>query len=161
MKYFLDTEFIDDGHIIDLISIGIAAEDGRVFYAESAMYNELRACPWVIENVIKYLTGPGKMRSVIKREIVEFIGNDPKPEFWAYYDAYDWVCFCQLFGRMIDLPKNWPGYCMDVKALAVFFGNPKLPEQNTQKHNAANDAVWTKEAYEFLMKHIGLELDNV
>ena len=29
MRYFYDTEFIDDGRTIDLISIGVAAEDGR------------------------------------------------------------------------------------------------------------------------------------
>ena len=29
MRYFYDTEFIDDGRTIELISIGIAAEDGR------------------------------------------------------------------------------------------------------------------------------------
>ena len=36
MRYFYDTEFIDNGRIIDLISIGVAAEDGREFYAVSA-----------------------------------------------------------------------------------------------------------------------------
>jgi hypothetical protein len=29
MRYWLDTEFIEDGKTIDLISIGIVAEDGR------------------------------------------------------------------------------------------------------------------------------------
>lgn len=33
MKYFLDTEFHEDGKTIDLISIGIVAEDGREYYA--------------------------------------------------------------------------------------------------------------------------------
>ena len=33
MKYFYDTEFIDDGHTINLISIGIVAEDGHEYYA--------------------------------------------------------------------------------------------------------------------------------
>jgi len=35
MKYFYDTEFIDNGHTIELISIGVAAEDGREYYAIS------------------------------------------------------------------------------------------------------------------------------
>jgi hypothetical protein len=30
MKYFYGTEFIEDGKTIDLISIGIVAEDGRI-----------------------------------------------------------------------------------------------------------------------------------
>lgn len=37
------------------------------------------------------------------------------PEFYAYYADYDWVVFCQLFGRMIDLPKGFPMYCIDLK----------------------------------------------
>ncbi|HET7322728.1 MAG TPA: hypothetical protein VFJ06_00160 [Halococcus sp.] len=33
VRFFYDTEFIDNGRIIDLISIGVVAEDGREFYA--------------------------------------------------------------------------------------------------------------------------------
>ena len=29
MKYWLDTEFMEDGKTIDLLSIGIVREDGR------------------------------------------------------------------------------------------------------------------------------------
>jgi 3' exoribonuclease, RNase T-like len=36
MKYWLDTEFIEHPFKIDLISIGLVAEDGREFYAESS-----------------------------------------------------------------------------------------------------------------------------
>lgn len=35
MKFFLDTEFYEDGSTIDLISIGVVTEDGREFYAVS------------------------------------------------------------------------------------------------------------------------------
>lgn len=31
MRYWLDTEFIEHDRIIDLVSIGIAAEDGRQY----------------------------------------------------------------------------------------------------------------------------------
>lgn len=40
---------------------------------------------------------------------------EDKPEFYAYYADYDWVVFCWLFGRMIDLPKGFPMYCIDLK----------------------------------------------
>jgi hypothetical protein len=36
MKYWLDTEFIAKPFTIDLISIGIVAEDRREFYTESS-----------------------------------------------------------------------------------------------------------------------------
>ena len=61
MKYFIDTEFIEGfhkpmsgkrRHFIDLISIGIIAEDGREYYAISKEYNYDDASNWVKENVI-------------------------------------------------------------------------------------------------------------
>lgn len=40
-----------------------------------------------------------------------------EPEFYGYYADYDWVLFCSLFGRMIDLPKGFPMYCKDLKQM--------------------------------------------
>jgi hypothetical protein len=55
MRYWLDTEFIDDGRAIDLISIGIVCEDGRELYLQSVEFNIDRASPWVRENVLMHL----------------------------------------------------------------------------------------------------------
>ena len=41
MRYFYDTEFLEDGETIDLISIGIVAEDGREYYAVTDMLYSL------------------------------------------------------------------------------------------------------------------------
>lgn len=41
------------------------------------------------------------------------VGNPP--EIYGYYADYDWVLFCSLFCRMIDLPKGFPMYCRDLK----------------------------------------------
>lgn len=43
--------------------------------------------------------------------------NYLNPKFYAYYADYDWVLFCSLFGRMIDLPKGFPMYCNDLKQI--------------------------------------------
>lgn len=149
MKIWFDTEFIEDGKTIDLISIGAIREDGRMFYAESAECDRSRASEWVKNNVLpKLSSGQSLMRRAdIAREFVEFAGD--KPVFWAYYADYDWVAICQLFGTMMDLPKGWPMFCMDVKQLCVMKGNPKLPDQSWE-HAALADARWTKEAWEFL-----------
>lgn len=56
-KYFLDTEFIEDGKIIDLISIALVCEDGREYYAISTEFNPCNANDWVRENVLKHLPG--------------------------------------------------------------------------------------------------------
>src|SRR6266568_36815 len=55
MKYWYDSEFIDDGKTIDLISIGIVAEDGRELYFQSCEFDASKASPWVEENVINHL----------------------------------------------------------------------------------------------------------
>lgn len=57
MRYFLDTEFIEDGRTIDLLSIGIVCEDGREFYAEVDQrdVDHEKADEWVRTNVISHL----------------------------------------------------------------------------------------------------------
>lgn len=54
-RYYLNTEFIDDGSIIDLISIGIECEDGREYYAQSCEFDHRKASVWVKDNVLSLL----------------------------------------------------------------------------------------------------------
>lgn len=150
MRIWFDTEFIEDGKTINLISIGMVREDGEKLYLESAWCDLERASPWVRENVIPHLHG-GDVRvwqQQMAVKLVQFAGE--KPEFWAYYADYDWVALCQVFGTMMDLPRGWPIYCRDVKQLCDDLGNPRLPEQTSQEHHALADAKWTKAAWEFL-----------
>ncbi len=219
MKYFIDTEFIEGKQdktilgikygttkpTIDLISIGILAEDGREYYAISKDFNfkeawnrfqleddnsvgaRIGCLPskkkvyWIRDNVLKpiflYLLPNdidliakyyrfiisarelnntiiklvairlfiyknlkrlidkyGKTNKQIAEEVREFVKCNcqkgiqqscdhydsngkcnNKPTFYAYYADYDWVAFCWLFGKMIDLPKGFPMYCIDLK----------------------------------------------
>lgn len=149
MKIFFDTEFIENGKTIDLISIGAVREDGRRFYAENLECDLGRASVWVRENVLPHLSdGQSRMtRAEIASALVEFAGE--KPEFWAYYADYDWVVLCQLFGTMMELPEGWPKFCLDVKQFAFTLGNPRLPKQTGVEHSALADAVWVREAWEF------------
>lgn len=153
MKIWFDTEFIEDGKTIDLISIGMVREDGRTLYLENLSADYTRASQWVRDNVMVHLDlgKHGVSREEIGPEILKFVGQD-KPEFWAYYCSYDWVALCQLYGRMIDLPKGWPMFCRDVKQLCASLGDLKLPEQTGQEHNALQDALWTRRAWEFLQE---------
>lgn len=149
-KIWFDTEFIEDGKTIDLISIGLIREDGQTFYAECLECDLSRASEWVKKNVITHLIGGGAVipRREIAQHIVALAGE--RPEFWAYYCSYDWVALCQLFGTMMDLPEGWPMFCRDVKQLAMDLGNPKLPPQETVEHHALADAIWTRDAWRFL-----------
>lgn len=149
MKIWFDTEFIEDGKTIDLISIGMVREDGAEYYAENAQCDLTRASPWVRENVLPHLGGHlVQWPALIANSIRNFAAD--RPEFWGYYADYDWVVTAQMFGTMMDLPAGWPMYCRDIKQLCDDKGNPKLPEQTSTEHNALADALWNKAAYEFL-----------
>jgi hypothetical protein len=274
MKYFIDTEFLEGTQkerfpvslfrketkpTIDLISIGIVAEDGREYYAISKDFNleeawnrydleinkrfplggEYNKVYWIRENVLKpifieltcksfkndnygintilakeiantqftynnlklLINTYGKTNKQIAEEIKEFCiqrivtesnieklaplyptKNIPRqdintsidyPEFYGYYADYDWVAFCWLFGKMMDLPKGFPMYCIDLKQeldkkvlnhkqewlankvnidfdmLTHIQTLPNYPKQ-TNEHNALADARWNKKLYEFL-----------
>lgn len=257
MKYFLDTEFLEGTQkklfgktkpTIDLISIGLFAEDGSEYYAISKDFNlkeawnryelkpdidngGMKKVYWIRENVLKpiwvekckngftlekspmtphgidslftysnfkaLLLKYGKTNKHISTEIKNFVYSEkiesggqmilgnfipniyPEPEFYTYYGAYDWVVFCWLFGKMIDLPKGFPMYSKDLKqildekannlidkvcyesgnhtvwTLNKAIANIKLhygyPKQ-TNEHNALADAKWNHELYKFLKK---------
>lgn len=221
MNYFMDTEFheykkkkIDT---IELISIGIVAEDDREYYAIcnefdiKAAWNSFQmketGLPmqpikeyWLRENVLRaiwdelhiiYLKGRirtfclkdfkylikkyGKSKEQIAEEIIMFTKGEiegkngilihpdrPKilgnPEFYAYYADYDWVVFCWLFGRMIDLPKGFPMYCRDLKQML----DEKVGELTFTKHvSPTNSKLWKgKENIEIALKLIKGESIN-
>lgn len=266
MKYFFDTEFLEGKQrlrktflealfatkiytepTIDLISIGIVAEDGREYYAISKEFNlneawnrfdlkyntgsgDANNLPptkvyWLRQNVLKPIFKDlwfekghlqnlhnisndftfsnfkrliklyGKSNQQIAKEVEQFckpnetkainagidaiIGNiDPNTEFYGYYSDYDWVVFCWLFGKMMDLPKGFPMYCKDLKQtfdekafnwfkkdiefkkqyclehkLFSIEDDLKLlsnyPKQNNE-HNALDDAQWNFKLFKFL-----------
>jgi hypothetical protein len=150
MRIWFDTEFIDTGREIHLLSIGLVRDDDRTYYAEPSDAPKHLACEWVQKNVLPHLRGPVKPREQIKNEIVAFCGE--KPQFWAYFASYDWVLMCQLFGRMLDVPADWPNFVLDVQQLRVELGAIMLPKQTGTEHNALDDAIWTREAWHYLAK---------
>lgn len=234
MNYFLDTEFLEGPQhktflgiptgltkpTIDLISIGLVAEDGREFYAISKDFNikeawgrydldhgsgDQRNHPprkvyWIRENVLKpifyelmerevqliyraielrteyktpynpefclksfkYLINKyGTSNQIISEDVRDFIGyvhsdgaitfRGEKPdlntysalpiEFYGYFCDYDWVVFCWLFGRMIDLPNGFPMYCRDLKQM---FDESQLQYENHMIAIHSNNGKDTK-----------------
>ena len=73
---------------------------------------------------------------------------DP-PEVWGYFCDYDWVALCGLFGRMVDLPPEFPMFCLDLKQEMhrLDLKRNALPAQNAQEHHALSDARWIRDAY--------------
>lgn len=165
MRYFLDTEFYERPTEITLISLGLVSEEGREYYAESFSFDWKLCDPdgpfkpdqtqeWLWKNVRPGI-GPldkRKANSHIGYDVIEFIGDDT-PEFWGYYCDYDWVVFCWLFGRMIDLPRNFPMYCRDLKQVMVetCFPDDNKPKQKNE-HNALADALWNRDLFRELQK---------
>lgn len=201
MRYWYDTEFIEDGKTIDLISIAVVAQDGRELSMQSTEFDPSKASLWVKENVFPHLVHcphmdirgdtslseeifkhagqwtfahpakdiigpdsekppqllpyadcPWRTREQIRDEILSFM--DPEkhgnPELWANYGAYDHLVFFWLFGSMVHHPNGYPTLTLDIEQWCYHLGNPVLPKQTTQEHNALNDARWNKLAWEFL-----------
>ena len=144
MDYFYDTEFIEDGRTIDLVSIGIVASDGREYYAVSTDADLSRANPWVKKHVLPHLPNPSsplwKNRSTIRRDLEEFFGDDDHVRLWAWVGAYDHICLVQLWGIMQDLPRNIPRFTREMKHAWVFVGRPALPPVPENAHDALADA---------------------
>ncbi|OPG13682.1 3'-5' exoribonuclease [Microbispora sp. GKU 823] len=175
MKIYYDTEFLEDGRTIELISIGMVAEDGRELYAVNAdmPFDRVVRHDWLYENVVPSLPidpcPPGhrcssqgrghldlhdpdvRSRAQIARMVESFILATPDVELWAYYGAYDHVALCQLWGRMIDLPNGVPMFTCDLMQEVSRLGNPRLPEQAEGEHNALADARHNRLIGEFLI----------
>lgn len=175
MKYFYDTEFLENGSTIQLISIGIVAEDGREYYAVNSdmPVDTIKNHAWLSKNVWPSLPLRGrkehngyansgsagnldmssplvKPKWVIANEVREFLlASAGTPELWAWYSAYDHVVLAQLFGRMIDLPEGIPMHTHDLRAYIDYQANDELPKQVEGLHNALADARWVKEAHTY------------
>lgn len=167
--YAYDTEFLEDGHTIELISIGIVCEDGRDYYAvnSDADWDRIRKDDWLMDNVVRHLpthstgqvekrTGFGdkgyswgginmrdvrvKPKWVIANEVREFLLDVDPPQLWANYAAYDHVALAQLWGRMISLPKGIPMFTHDLQQLLETMPDFEKPEQDGTEHDALADA---------------------
>jgi hypothetical protein len=146
VRYFYDTEFIEDGRTIDLISIGVAAEDGREYYAVSTEFDPERAGNWVRTHVLPKLPPPAsklwRSRARIRAELEAFFdidGTDPI-ELWAWVGAYDHVALCQLWGPMTELPTAIPRFTRELRQLWEQQGCPRLPPRSQDAHDALVDA---------------------
>lgn len=152
VRFFLDTEFIEDGRTVDLVSIGVVAEDGRELYAVSTEFDPAPAIPWVREHVLAQLPPPSdpawRTRAQIRDDLLDFLG--PEPVLWAWVAAYDHVALAQLWGAMPALPRQIPRYTRDVRQLWEHLGRPPLPRQPGGEHHALDDARHVKVRWEAL-----------
>lgn len=163
MKYWYDSEFLEDGSTIDLISIAFVAEDGREYYAVNADMDMGRIVEdaWLMKNVMAQLPEPSewKPKEVIAKEVLAFLTADrQEPELFAWYSAYDHVAYAQLWGKMINLPTGLPMFTHDVRSMLDWL-LPKgdrflLPKQDDGVHDALADARHLKVRYDWVMQRV-------
>lgn len=177
MRYFIDTEFLDTGRTIDLVSIGIVSSDGREYYAQSVEFDANKASDWVWENVLdhlamcpccgnwinheygkcRHLQCAWRTRKQIRDEIKAFCDPEQygKPELLGRYCGYDWVVLCQVFGTMMDIPAGWPHYIKDFQQILDDRGitDDELPEQEEGLHNALADARHIKKLWSYIVRN--------
>jgi hypothetical protein len=144
-RYFYDTEFIEDGTTIDLVSIGIVDETGREFYAVSTQFDGRSAIPWVRRNVLDKLPSPSdpawRSRERIREDLLAFLTEPGEEiELWAWLAAYDHVVLAQLWGPMTALPREIPRFTRELRQRWDDLGNPPLPPKPAGSHDALVDA---------------------
>lgn len=117
-KYFLDTEFIEDGKTIDLISIGIVCEDDRELYLINYDCDYSKANQWVRDNVIKNLPPKPvqqldlevnqiwKTKKQIAEAVLDFIKGSEYPHDYLTYEEK-----LALYLPPQNQPQFWGEWC--------------------------------------------------
>ncbi|TDP96060.1 uncharacterized protein DUF5051 [Labedaea rhizosphaerae] len=145
VRFFYDTEFIEDGRTIELVSIGVVDENGREFYAVSTEFDPERAGPWVRANVLDKLPPPADKawadRATIRERLLNFLSpHGESVELWAWFAAYDHVALAQLWGAMPALPRQLPRFTRELRQRWEDVGKPTLPPAPQDAHDALADA---------------------
>lgn len=132
MRYYYDTEFLEDGKTIDLISIGIVAEDGREYYAVNSDLDAQKIInhEWLRENVWPQLPHPEKKPyASLTPKGAYFPGDKPAVPPLDYTDSRvkpRWVIANEVRDFLLDgvgIPELWAWYAAyDHVALAQLWG---------------------------------------
>lgn len=157
MRYYLDTEFIDDGSALDLVSIAVVDDTGREYYAVSREFDAAKASDWCRAHVLSRLEPRTdrvwRDRRTIADELRAFVDAADHPIFWVWNGAHDWVVLTHLFGRPEDRPDGWPPYARELRQWSDALGNPKHPTLDAAlAHHALEDARWTRQVHDALLE---------
>lgn len=164
MKVFYDTEFLERGQSIVMISIGMVRDDGAEYYAVNLdmSWRPVYQHRWLRDNVWPHLpltsgnrldaSHPDvKPQRIIRNEISAFLNVD-NVELWAWYAAYDHVLLTQLWGGMSILPNHVPQWTNDIRQLVHIVNAPlyRMPKQISGLHNALEDARFNRVRYDWV-----------
>src|SRR6185436_15985620 len=178
-EFYEDGERIE---LLSIGLVNDAGETCYVINGEADYQAAADGNPWLVDNVFPHLplalvhgrwridiTHPNVMpKREMRHQVATFLNycnrledrRQGRPEtldwknlrLWAWYGAYDHVALCQLWGRMIDLPKGVPMWTNDLQQEAhmqgVDLGNV-VPREGSE-HDALADARWNREAHRWL-----------
>jgi len=177
MRVFFDSEFTGLRQDTTLISLGLVADDGSMFYAEFTDYDRTQVFDWLEENVLQHLwlsrpdqprpwyggsdklvTCLGNRREVADR-LREWLSQWERVEMWGDIIPFDWVLLNELWGGIFNIPPNVFYICYDICTLLKIKGyEPTINREEfaafagaENKHNALYDALVIKACYEKLM----------
>lgn len=161
-RYTADLEFLEDGTTIDLISIGIVGitVPGEYYAVNADMpLGRILEDKWLMKHVMSSIPMIGdeldpsnpdlKPRTQIRDEVKDFLLRHGPCELWGWYDNYDSVAVNQLWGKMIDKPRDLPILWLDM-AQEAYLSNVGMPHQAAGNHNALEDARFNVKRYERL-----------
>lgn len=161
MNIFLDTEFTNfEKGDRELISIGLAADDGGEFYGESTEFRKESCTVFVNEVVLPKLgrfPGRAMLRAQLREELLAWLAQyDDRQPVLCYDFIGDVVLFLELVlympGRLIE--KNiWP--LIDETAIEQYFLNARVAGEPDEDHHALYDARANRYAYATSVKMRG------
>lgn len=178
-RFYVDTEFHEDGRIIDLVSLAIVSEHGDKYYAVNrnvhweALSRPNPTTTWLRENVWPHLplamagglslniNHPDvKSKIKIASEVEEFIKkhSETEPQLWAFWPAYDTVALAQLWGCMKDMPTGIPRRinCLAQMADSLGVSENDFPIQDPETvHHALFDAIHDRRIHQWLINLAG------
>jgi len=158
VRVYFDTEFLDDGERIHLISLGMVDEDGRTFMGTSCEvpWDRVFAHKWLRANVVGYLQHPRHWltRAELRDVAGKWLEARAPLELWAYYGAHDHIALTQLWGPLNNAPAWLPWVTRDIKAEMDRLGVPRedLPPDPVRAHDPLEDALWNLTAHDVLRK---------
>lgn len=167
-RFYIDAEFHESiGTGIVPISFAIVADSGESLYMvnEDFMWGEAREVEadesfhWLTEHVLPHLDDfvpVYRPHAHMGQEVRDFIvrsAGAADAQLWAYHGAYDFVVYSQLFGRMVDIPREIPSFCYELKQLADDLHIVTRPyrAQFGSEHNALADARWAAAYFDHMM----------
>jgi hypothetical protein len=164
MNFYFDTEFIDNGQTIDLISIGMINDNGDTFYRVSSEFDvdAVLEHPWLSDNVWPHIENDVAYENTytkaeIAKDLLKFVDGHRHIEFWAFCGAYDFVALRQLFGRGIDGPSWLPFYYNEIQSLARLTNSHIIRTlTDKERHHALKDAKEVKAMYEMIRGNGGV-----